>query len=84
MPSPARQSAAERRRFSVHAMSEGRHRSEIVYGAGHEDAAVGFIEQHTPPVEADHHVSVIVHDCESGQEHCYRIDLGSGEAEPCD
>jgi hypothetical protein len=84
MSSSARRSEPDARRFSVHAMSEGRHRSEIVYGSGHEDAAIGFVEHHTPPLDADDHVSVIVHDCESGQEHCYRIDLGTGEAAPCD
>jgi hypothetical protein len=82
MPSPALQ--PERRRFSVHAQSEGRHRSEIIYGEAHEAAAIGFVEQHTPSLDEDDHVSVIVHDCDSGQERCFRIDLGTGETAPCD
>jgi len=27
--------------------------------------------------------AVTVQDCETGHEHCFRIDLGAGTAEPC-
>lgn len=83
MPAAVQPSASSRR-FAVHAASEGRHRFETVYGDGHEDAAVGYVERCSPAPDDDGALTVIVTDCESGQEHCYRIDLGTGETAPCD
>ena len=74
LPEPAPK--PELRRFAVHAAAEGRHRSEIVWASGSEDAAVGFIEQHHPALDEEEAATVVVHDCLSGQEHCYRIHLG--------
>jgi hypothetical protein len=31
----------------------------------------------------DGEISVIVRDLDSGHEHCFRIDLDSGETQPC-
>jgi hypothetical protein len=71
------------RRFAVHAATDGRHRAEIVYAAGHEAAAVAFLEGGSPAIEDDGSLTVVVHDCDSGREHCYRIDLDTGETGPC-
>jgi hypothetical protein len=31
----------------------------------------------------DHEISVIVREVQTGHEHCFRIDLDSGETAPC-
>lgn len=70
------------RRFSVHARDvHGRHR--IVEETSFEAAAVAYVEDFHPPVDDDNEISVIVRDLDSGGEHCFRIDLDSGEAAPC-
>ncbi|MES2032987.1 MAG: DUF5961 family protein [Pseudomonadota bacterium] len=75
---------AETQRYSVHAADEGRGRSHTVEGTSFEDAAFAFVERWAPAPDADGDVAVIVQDIESGARHCFRIDLGSGEAAPCD
>jgi hypothetical protein len=74
--------AADTRPFRVHA----RHvdsQARIVREASFEAAAVAYVEDFHPPVDDDDEVSVIVQDMDDGREHCFRIDLDSGEAAPC-
>lgn len=72
------------KRFSVHASHEGREHGRLVEGRSFEEAAIAFVEIWSPAVDADGDVSVIVCDAESGQAHCFTIDVESGQAEPCD
>jgi hypothetical protein len=78
------QAAPSHRRFSVHARHVDRHHARIVEEASFEAAAVAYVEDFHPPVDDDNEISVIVRDLDDGREHCFRIDLESGETEPCD
>ena len=45
--------------------------------------AVAYVEDlHDLPGDGDE-ISVIVQEVETGHEHCFRIDLESGETSPC-
>jgi len=78
------QASDETRSYSVHAADEGRGRSHQVQGVSFEEAAFAFVERWAPAPDGDGDVAVIVEDAETGHRHCFRIDLGSGEAAPCD
>lgn len=73
----------EARRFSAHAANEGRQRTCDVFGASFEDAAFEFVERWHPEPDETGEVEVMVTDCETGERHCFRIDVQSGDAEPC-
>lgn len=45
------------------------------------DAAIAYAERH--PATAVGELSVIVKDCETGEEQCFVVHLDEGEAEPC-
>jgi hypothetical protein len=69
------------RRFSVHARDFGAHHARLLEERSFEAAAVAFIEDlHGAPAEE---ISVLVRDLETGHEHCFRIDLTTGDAVPC-
>ncbi len=72
------------RRFAVHAAHEDRAREHGVQGTSFEDAAVAFVETWHPTVDAEGDVTVIVTDCETGRQHCLRIDVDTGATAPCD
>jgi hypothetical protein len=74
----------ETRRFAVHAAHEGAHHDRRVEGRSFEDAALAFVENWHPAVDAEGEVSVIVLDCETGHRQCFRIDMETGEAGACD
>lgn len=67
--------------YFVHAAGDHRH-GHTVSGASFEDAAMAFVELWAPDAAGD--LEVIVEDADSGRRCCYRIDLGSAEATPCD
>lgn len=74
-------STAQTHRFHVHPCAN-RAEGHLVPGAENaEDAAMSFLE-HWAPAE-DGEVSVIVRDCETGQQACFRLDVSSGELAPC-
>ena len=78
-------SAAETlRRFSVHGQAEAPDRSHLVRGADFLDAALRFVETCHPPSDADDAVVLFVEDCGSGERQCFRIDLATGVAGPCE
>jgi hypothetical protein len=66
--------------YVVHVAGDSRH-AHRVEGASFEDAAMTFVETWAPDAAGD--LDVIVEDADSGRKCCYRVDLGSGEAEPC-
>jgi hypothetical protein len=72
------------RRFSVHGVDEAPSRAHLVEGLSFEDAALHFVEDRHPPPDAEDEVSLLVEDCETGERQCFRIDLATGEAAPCD
>ena len=79
MPSPLS------RRFAVHEASEPRARSCTVEADGFEDAALAFLELWHPQADSgDEDVTLIVTECETGREHCLRVDPGTGHSAPCD
>ena len=78
------QAAGQTRTFSVHTRQTGRHHSRILTEASFEAAAVAYVEDFHPPVGEDNEVSLIVRDVGTGHEQCFRIDLETGEAAPCD
>jgi hypothetical protein len=74
--------AANDRQFSVHARHLDSHHARTVSERSFEAAAVAYVEDlHQVGDEAE--ISVIVRDIASGHEHCFRIDLDTGETAPC-
>jgi hypothetical protein len=70
-------------RFSVHPRRlAGRH-ARVVVEASFEAAAIAFIEDFAPAPEDGADVSILVRDLETGVEHCFLVDLESGETSPC-
>jgi hypothetical protein len=75
--------AATPHRFYAHARDEGRARAHLIPGAKTlQDAALRFVEHWGGPAEAGE-VRVIAFDGETGEERCFCVDLGQGEAEAC-
>lgn len=68
------------RRFCVHL--DGL-RARVIEGLTFEDAALHFVADHHPADEQDE-VTLDVEDMETGERQCLRVDLQSGQAEPCD
>jgi hypothetical protein len=69
------------RRFAVHARHEDRHHAKLVVESSFEAAAVAYLENIHFLAEPE--VSVVVRDIESGQEHCFRVDVETGETAAC-
>jgi hypothetical protein len=75
--------AGETRHFSVHARHIDAHHARVVEEASFEAAAVAYVEDFHPLVVDEREISVIVREVGTGHEHCFRIDLDTGEAAPC-
>jgi hypothetical protein len=71
------------RRFSVHGRDETPSRSKRVEAISFEDAALAFFDAYHPDSEGAE-VSLMIEDCETGERQCFRVDLASGDAAPCD
>lgn len=84
MAGSAPPSSTPPRRFSVHAADEVRSRAHLIEGRTFEDAALGFAEEWHAAAGADGDAVLIVEDCQTGEQQCFKVDLGSGEARPCD
>lgn len=76
--------AAEPRRFLVHPCHERAEGHVVADASDFHEAALIFVERWGPAADAEDEVSLIVCDCETGRQECFRIDLGTGEAAPCD
>jgi hypothetical protein len=77
------QIAGETRKFSVRARHVDAHHARVLEEVSFEAAAVAYVEDlHALGDEPD--ISVIVREVGTGREHCFRIDLESGETTPCD
>ena len=74
--------AAEPRRFRVHARHVEAHHARVLEERSFEAAAVAYVED-LHAVSDEPEISVIVREVESGHEHCFRIDLETGETAAC-
>lgn len=77
------QPTPETRTFRVHARHVDAHHARTLREPSFEAAAVAYVEDLHELSGDGEELSVIVQDVESGHEHCFLIDLGSGEASPC-
>ena len=71
------------RRFRVHAGHHDRHHAVFVDEASFEAAVVAFVEDHPQSAETADAMRVIVHDVANGHEHCFLVDLSTGETSSC-
>jgi hypothetical protein len=77
------QATSDTRTFRVHARHVDAHHARTLEEPSFEAAAVAYAEDlHDAPGDGDA-ISIIVHEVETGHEHCFRIDLESGETSPC-
>lgn len=70
-------------RYYAHARDEGRHRKHLVPQATSLQEAALIFAEHWTASDPAAEVSIIVEDADTGEQQCFMIDLGSGEAEPC-
>jgi hypothetical protein len=71
------------RQFSVHARHVDRHHARLLEEVSFEAAAVAYVEDFHLTIGDENEISVIVREIGTGHEHCFRIDLASGETAPC-
>jgi len=73
---------SETHRFTVHARHVDAHHARTLEEPSFEAAAIAYVEDlHDLGAEAE--LSVIVREVDTGREHCFRVDLESGQAAPC-
>lgn len=75
---------AQTRLFRVHARHLDTPHAHVVTEASFEAAAVAYLEAWAYEATEDPTISIIVRDLASGHEHCFRLDLETGAAAPCD
>jgi hypothetical protein len=77
--------AENTRRFRVYARHLDSHHARFVDETSFEAAAIAYVEDGDLPLPAgdDGAMRVIVHDVGTGREHCFRLDLATGETKPC-
>ncbi len=71
------------RRFRIHAGHVDRHHAVFVDEESFEAAVVAFVEDHPADAETGDEMRVIVHDVATGHEHCFMVDLATGETSSC-
>lgn len=71
------------RRFLVRDRALHSHGVHVLTEVTFEAAAATYLERHGP-TSADGELQILVHDLDTGAEHCFRIDLESGETRSCD
>jgi hypothetical protein len=69
--------------FRVHARDLADHRARVVMEPSFEAAAVAYAEDFPHTIDDDTQVRVIVRDLETGHEHCFTVDLDTGDADDC-
>ena len=74
---------AATREFRVHACHIDSHHARHVTETSFEAAAVAYVEHHPYAADEDHEISVVVREVASGHEHCFKIDLETGETASC-
>ncbi|HEX3701385.1 MAG TPA: DUF5961 family protein [Phenylobacterium sp.] len=71
------------RSFSVHGLDAAPSRCRRVEALNFQDAALAFVDAYQTEGEDDE-VSLMIEDCETGERQCFKVDVASGEAQPCD
>lgn len=71
------------RSFSVHARDEAPSRGRRVEAADFEAAALAYLDAFGPQEDGPE-VALMVEDCETGERQCFRVDIATSEASPCD
>ena len=71
------------RPFRVHARHIDRHHARVLHEPSFEAAAIAYVEDFSGGPAEGAEVSIIVHDIESGHEHCFMVDLETGETTAC-
>lgn len=75
--------ATKTHRFRVHARHVDHHHARVVEEASFEAAAIAYLEDF-PEIGPDGaEISVVVRNLDDGREHCFTVDLDTGETEPC-
>ncbi len=74
--------AVNTHRFSVHARHVDRHHARTLEERSFEAAAVAYVED-LHILGDEHEISIIVRDIDSGHEHCFRVNLDSGDTSAC-
>jgi len=75
--------APEPRPFSVRARHEHAHHPHLFVETSFEAAAMAYVEDHSAAEGEGNEVSIVVTEMGSGLQHCFRIDLETGESAPC-
>lgn len=73
----------DQHRYFAYADAIGRAQGHVVEAASYEAAAIGYTEIYAPPVDGDNEIRIFVTNLDEGEEHCFVVDLGDGQAEPC-
>jgi hypothetical protein len=71
------------RSFHVHARHLDRHKARVINEPTFEAAAISYVEDLPAMLTEELEISVVVHDIESGREHCFRVDLNTGDTMLC-
>jgi hypothetical protein len=71
------------RRFRVYARHLDGHHARIVSEPNFEAAVIAYIEDFAVASASEPEISIVVRDLESGHEHCFRVDLITGETASC-
>jgi hypothetical protein len=74
-------SQANQHRFHVHPCESRGEGHMVPDAATPHEAALAFLEHWAPANDGE--VSVIVKDCETGRQECFRLDVDSGDVAPC-
>lgn len=73
--------------FTARALHLHGHHARLIDETSPEAAAIAYVEDfaHGPPLGEDDEgdLAILVRDEETGREQCFRVDLASGEAQPC-
>jgi len=72
------------RLFRVHAPHHDGSRVHLVTEVSFEAAAVAWLEGWPGEIGGDARISIVVHDLDTGREHCFGIDLDTGAVAPCE
>ena len=69
--------------FSVRARHADAHEARVLEESSFEAAAVAYLEDLSVQSADDDEIRLIVRDMDSGHEHCFRVNLDTGETAPC-
>lgn len=76
--------AAQTHRFYVHASDAPRGEGRVIEEAETAEEAAFVFAEHGLVEAAGESVAIMVKDCDTGAQHCFRIDLETGASAPCD